>query len=76
MTNRDGGFSRCVVSRAVYWLLERGLIEKRTMNDARLQDLHNVFRCDGPGEAMNTIRLKSVNTELSTYQVGHTTSVA
>jgi hypothetical protein len=26
-----------------------------------LQDTHNVFQCDCPGGAMNTIRLKSVN---------------
>jgi hypothetical protein len=41
------------------------------MNDARLQDMHNVFQWDGPGGAMNTIRLKSVNcprTKLVTQQ--------
>jgi hypothetical protein len=29
VTNRDGECPRCVLNRAVYWLLERGLIEKR-----------------------------------------------
>ena len=44
------------------------------MNDARLQDMYNVFQCDGPGEAMNTIRLKSVNcprTKLVTQHLSH-----
>jgi hypothetical protein len=39
-----------------------------------LQDTHNVFQCDGPGGAMNTIRLKSVNcprTKLVTQHVPH-----
>jgi hypothetical protein len=44
------------------------------MNDARLQDKHNVFQCDGPGGGMSTIRLKSVNcprTKLVTQHVPH-----
>jgi hypothetical protein len=44
------------------------------MNDARLQDMQNVFQCDGPGGGMNTIRLKSVKcprTKLVTQHVPH-----
>jgi hypothetical protein len=39
------------------------------MNDARLQDMHNVFQCDGPGGG-NEYDSSEVS-ELSTYQVGH-----